>query len=76
MLSNRGGEVLLKSVCAWFSRAPVAPRPPRFRAPEPLLDALVGVPTKCPACPRCPPKPRLPDPLQGFQGTRPPVYQP
>ena len=59
-----------ESVPRWFPEPPVTPRPPRFRAPEPLLDAPVGVPIKCPACPRCPPKPRLPDPFQGFQGTR------
>ena len=78
MLSNRGGEVrFLKSASVLgFPDPRLPPRPPRFRAPEPLLDAPVGVPIKCPALPFHPPKPRLPDPFQGFQGTRPPAYQP
>ena len=38
MLSNRGGEVrFLKSASVLgFAEPPVTPRPPRFRAPEPL----------------------------------------
>ena len=74
-VSHRG-VAFCESVPRWFPEFPVTPRPPRFRAPEPLLEAPVGVPIKCPALPRYPPKPRLPDPFQGFQGTRPPAYQP
>ena len=33
------------------AKAPVVPRPSRFRAPEPLLDVPVQVPVKCPALP-------------------------
>ena len=42
MLSNRGGEVrFLKSVSVLgFPEPPVTPRPPRFRAPEPLRKVL------------------------------------
>ena len=63
-------------LCLGFPNPRLPPRPPRFRAPEPLLDAPAKSLSSALRFPRYPPKPGYPTPFRAFRAPDPRLNQP